>query len=116
MSVTYPAEETHSAFEQHLLHAWHEAHGRDGGRISTSWGADRVVAMIENAFFKGERLLTQSEQGNHVLEQYVRELLAHVIATHEEELSVLLDRRIVSTSYSVNTREGWVMFIFWLAE
>ena len=116
MSITYPAEDTHLAFEAHLLQAWHEAHGRDGGRISASWGADRVVVMIENAFFEGERLLIQNEQGNHVLEQYLRELQAHVVATHEEELAALLERRIVSTSYSVNTAEGWVMFIFWLTE
>lgn len=98
--------------EQRVLTAWHAAHGKDAGQVSSSWGEDRVVVMIEDMLFKGEQLLVQSEYGNVMFEQYVQALLNYVIETQTAVLSDLLPHAITSTSMSVNTREGWVMFIF----
>jgi len=116
MSIVIPAEHVQADFERCVLQGWHQAHGVDAGRVSASWGEDRVVVMIEDVLFKGERLLTQSEQGRAVLEQYVQALLATVVEEQMRTLSGLLRQEIVSTSISVNTSERWVMIIFRLAE
>lgn len=112
MTVVLPTEQVQVAFEQYVLQGWHEAHGVDGGRVCASWGEDRVVVMIEDVLFEAERLLTQSEQGKVVLEEYVRGLMGVVIEERAQRLSELLGREIVSASVSVHMVEQWVMFIF----
>lgn len=116
MSIVLPEEEVRSNFEQCILRGWHQAHGRDGGHICSSWGEDRVVVMIEDVLFKAERLLSKSEEGKVVMEQYLQELMGMVVAEQVQALSALLGREIVSTSVSANMGEQWVMFILRLAE
>ena len=89
-----------------------EVTGAEAGYVSSSWGEDRIVVMIKDALFKGERLLSRSKQGNQVLEQYVHELLEYVATNQEQKLSTLLQREISSTSICMNTHEQWVMFVF----
>ncbi len=116
MSIAFPTQSVKTEFEQNVLQGWHEAHGLNAGNVTSSWGEDRVIVMIEDALFKGEHLLTQSETGNAVLKKYVEELLGYIANEQAETLSKLLQREIVSTSFSVNTPERWVMFIFRLGE
>jgi uncharacterized protein YbcI len=116
MTFILPKEEIQVDFQQQILHAWHEAHGIDNGRVHLSWGEDRVVVIIENALFKGEQLLVQSEQGNAVFEQYVNELLAYIVEEQRSTLSRLLEREITDASFSANVQEHWVMIVFRLAE
>ena len=116
MTIILPEEEVQADFEQLILRAWQEAHGADKGRVHLSWGQDRAVVIIEDAFLKGERLLAQSEQGKAVLEEYVHKLLAHVVEEQKKTLAYLLQREIVDTSISCDSIERWVMIIFRLAE
>ncbi|MEM7332016.1 MAG: Na-translocating system protein MpsC family protein [Chloroflexota bacterium] len=116
MSIAFPTQPIKMQFEQNVLQGWHDAHGLDAGNVTSSWGDDRVIVMIEDALFKGEHLLTQSETGNAVLKKYVEELLSYIANEHAGDLSNLLQRQIISTSFSINTLESWVMFIFRLGE
>ncbi len=116
MTIILPKEKVQDDFAQQILRAWREAHGADKGRVHLSWGQDRVVVIIEDAFLKGERLLAQSKEGKAVLEQYVHELLAHVVAEQKTTLAHLLQRKIVDTSISCDSIEQWVMIIFRFAE
>lgn len=116
MSIVLPNDSVQSSFEARVLNAWYEAHGEDSGRISTSWGEDRVVVMIEEVWFKGELLLLKDEDTTTALENYGRELLGYIVDNQARQLSKLLNREIISTSINVNAQERWVMFIFWLGE
>jgi uncharacterized protein YbcI len=116
MTIILPKEEIQVDLEKHILRAWHEVHGVDNSRVHLSWGEDRVVVILENALFKGEQLLVQSEQGNAVFEQYVNELLAYVVEAQRTTLSRLLEREIIDASYSANIQEYWVMMVFRLAQ
>ena len=116
MTIIVPKENVQADFEKRILGAWREAHGTDKGSVHVSWGEDRLVVIIEDVLSKGEWLLAQSKEGKAVLEEYMEELLTHVVAELVTELSHLLKREIVTTSISTNSLERWVMIIFRLAE
>jgi len=114
--IAMPDIEVQMAFEERVLRAWHEAHGAGAGTVSSSWGTDRVVVMIDDALLKGEWLLAQSAAGREMLEKYVNALLAYVVSEERAGLDALLPQRIMAASGSVNSEERWVMFVFRLAD
>jgi uncharacterized protein YbcI len=116
MSILIPDETMQNNLEQQILQAWHEAHGMNKGQVSSSWGKDRVVVMIENALCKSETLLVQNKQGNDLLEQYVYKIAHYIINTHHQTFAQLLQQKLASISISMNLSEQWVMFIFRLAK
>ena len=101
-----------AAFQEKILAIWHEAHGGNAGKISSSWGEDRVVIMIEEALFKIEHLLAQSTQGSQVVEEYVRQILIAGINEEKEALEKILNNSIESVTVNAALNESYIMLIF----
>ena len=101
-----------AAFQEKILTIWHEAHGANAGKISSSWGEDRVVIMIEDALFKIEHLLAQSKQGSQVVEEYVRQILIAGINDEKEALEEILNNSIESITVNAALNESYIMLIF----
>jgi hypothetical protein len=103
------------AIERRFATAWREARGGSAGKVSSAWGQDHVVLLVEDALFAGERVLARDERGSAALKGYLEELLAVVVQRQEAGLSAVLDREVISTSFSVIMPDRLVVIIFRLA-
>lgn len=112
MTMTNTKTDIHNRFEQAILKIWHSAHGQDSDTISSTWGEERVVVMLEGILFKGEQMLAESQQGREVLERYVHELLQDSVEEELDNLSQLLGREIDSVGVNVSLGERLAMLIF----
>lgn len=101
-----------TAFQEKVLKIWREAHGGNAGKISSSWGEDRVVIMIEEALFKIEHLLAQSNQGSQVVEEYVRQILLEGVNEEKSTLEKMLNNNIKSITVNAALTESYIMLIF----
>ncbi|MEM7799949.1 MAG: Na-translocating system protein MpsC family protein [Chloroflexota bacterium] len=112
MTITTTKTDVHNQFEQAVLKIWHNAHGQDSDTISSTWGEERIVVMLEGILFKAEQMLAESRQGREVLERYVHKLLHDAIEAELHYLSDLLGREILSFGVNVSLRERLAMLIF----
>ena len=105
-----------AAFESAVLEIWHEAHGDDSSKISSTWGQQRIGVMIENVLFKAEQMLARSEAGSEVVEKYVQRLMQDALEDNLAKLSELGGREIEAVRVKISPEERCLMAIFRLEQ
>lgn len=112
MSTTTPTLDIQSRFESTILEAWHSAHGEDQAYISSNWGEDRIVVMIENVLSQAERMLVRTQVGSETIQKYIHELFEDAVRDRQGHLSQIIQQEIPSFSISVDTATRLIILVF----
>ncbi len=103
------AYENATALGEVLRQAWQQAHGSSRSLVSTLVGADSLAVLIEEAFTEAELTLSQTAEGQVLLQRYMENLMAQIEPQISKQAQTIIGQPVIALEMSPNFKLGWLI-------